>query len=273
MPSSKRAARAAALLGLLAVLAVPAAVRRLTGRRRGHAPAFPLRRGADLLRARPAGRGRDPPFPVPGRAERAARGHRAGLLHAVTRLGRSLRRGDGGSGARRVRRASLGAVAEGRRSRLRFAGRVRDWQQPSGSTHAQGRRLRAGRARDEGPRQIPARARGGAVRRAARADLRQGLPAHVCRVSRPRRPALRRRVQLAFRRHGRRSRAADAPLGSTPAAPAPAHRDERRARRARRDCDRHGRGHLGLEGERQQLTGAAEGGSSARETSSGQRRF
>ena len=107
--------------------------------------------------------------PVRGRAERAARGRPGpGLFARSPRLGRPLRRGDGGAGARRVRRASLGAVAEERGSRLRFAGRVRDWQQPPGSAHAQGPRLRAGRACDEGPRQVPARARGGAVRRAAR---------------------------------------------------------------------------------------------------------
>ena len=72
-------------------------------------------------------------------------------------------------------------------------------------------RVRPGRAGDEDPRQVPARARGGAVRAAAVRDVRQGLPAHLRRLPRPRRPALRRRVQLALRHRDER-RAAPAAL-------------------------------------------------------------
>ena len=77
-------------------------------------------------------------------------------------------------------------------------------------------------------------------------DVRQGLPAHLRRVPRPRRPALRRRVQLALRQR-RGARAARAPLGGAAAAPQPAARDERRAGRARRDRRPDGHRHLGVE--------------------------
>ena len=56
------------------------------------------------------------------------------------------------------------------------------------------------RAGDEDPRQVPACARGRAVRATARAHLHQGLPPLVRGLPRPRRRALRRRVQLALRR-------------------------------------------------------------------------
>ena len=70
---------------------------------------------------------------------------------------------------------------------------------------------------------LPAGARGGELRRAPGPDLRQGLPAHLCGLPRARRPALRRRVQLALRRRRRRAaragrRAAD--LERLEAAPA-----------------------------------------------------
>ena len=57
-------------------------------------------------------------------------------------------------------------------------------------------------SRDEDSGEVPARPRGRAVRPAARADVRQGLPALLRRVPRSRRAALRRRVQLALRRGG-----------------------------------------------------------------------
>ena len=78
--------------------------------------------------------------------------------------------------------------------------RVRDRQQPPRGAVAPRDRVRPGRAGDEDPRQVPALARGGAVRAAPVRDVRQGLPAHVRRLPRPRRPAVRRRVQLPLRR-------------------------------------------------------------------------
>ena len=156
-----------------------------------------------------------------------------------------------------LRRPALGAVAGLPPGALRFPGRVRDREQPSGGSRPPRGRLRAGRARDEDPRQVPARARGRAVRAAPGADLRQGLPAHVRRVPRPRRPAVRRRVQLALRQR-RGARAARPALGGRPAtAPPPPARDERRPRRARGDRDPDGHRHLGVEGERQQVAGDA----------------
>ena len=53
---------------------------------------------------------------------------------------------------------------------------------------------------------LPAGARGGELRRASGPDLRQGLPAHLRGLSRARRPALRRRVQLSLRRRRRGAR-------------------------------------------------------------------
>ena len=80
-------------------------------------------------------------------------------------------------------------------------------------------------ARHEDPRQVPARARGRALRAAARAHLRQGLPALLRRVPRPRRPALRRRVQLALR-HRRGGRADPRRGASRPQSAASAERRE-----------------------------------------------
>ena len=96
-------------------------------------------------------------------------------------------------------------------------------------------------SRDEDPRQVPARARGRALRAAAVAHVRQGLPALVRRLPRPRRAALRRRVQLALRR--RRGRGAAPRARRVPAAQARAARParvEHRPPRAGRDRGRHG---------------------------------
>ena len=66
----------------------------------------------------------------------------------------------------------------------------------------------AGRARDEDPREVHPRARGGGVRVLPVGHVHQGLHALVRGVPRSRRPALRRRVQLAPRRRGLRRHAA-----------------------------------------------------------------
>ena len=101
-------------------------------------------------------------------------------------------------GHRRPRRPSTGCCEP--RPDATLTPLVRDREQPSRSAGAPWDRLRPSRAGDEDPQQVPPLARGRAVRRAPVADLRQGLPAHLCGVPRPRRTALRRRVQLALRR-------------------------------------------------------------------------
>ena len=138
---------------------------------------------------------------------------------AKFRLDRSVRR----RGARTVRsrpsspgRASTWRSRAGSRSAstaccaarraeavVRSWRRVRDREQPPRSPVAAQGRVRPGRAGNEDPGQVPARARGRALRRAAVGDLRQGLPAHLRRLPRAGRPALRRRVQLPLRRRGR----------------------------------------------------------------------
>ena len=69
-----------------------------------------------------------------------------------------------------------------------------------------GARLRRARGADEDPGEVPARARGRAVRHPPGADLRQGLPALYADALGLDGAALRRRVQLALRRRrGRRA--------------------------------------------------------------------
>ena len=92
--------------------------------------------------------------------------------------------------------------------------------------------LRGGRARHEDPRQVPPRARGGAVRPPARRRRTSRASSALRRLPRPRRPALRRRVQLALRR-----RRGGAPLGRG-ACRASRRRAERAARVERRRCSR-----------------------------------
>ena len=81
-----------------------------------------------------------------------------------------------------------------REARLR---RRIDFAQAEQATKIRGKYLRA--LEDERFELLPSR------------DLRQGLPPHLRRLPRPRRPALRRRVQLALRR-GRRPRCEAAPV-------------------------------------------------------------
>ncbi len=85
-------------------------------------------------------------------------------------------------------------------TRLHWTARVRDRCQSQGSKTPPGPRLPGDRDGDEDPRQVLAGARGGAVRRPPGPGLHQGLPAHVRRLPRPGRAAVRRRVQLALRR-------------------------------------------------------------------------
>src|SRR5581483_6984739 len=139
---------------------------------------------------------------------------------------------------RLARRARLGGRA------AVGSARVRDREQPPRGAPAAPDRARAGGAGDQDPWQVPARARGGAVRPPAGADVRQGIPAHLRRISRARRPALRRRVHLALR-HRRRARAAPPAHAARAAEPAP--RDDDRRRGAGHDRRRHGRRHRRLD--------------------------
>ncbi len=109
----------------------------------------------------------------------------------------------GGAGARRLRRAPLGAVADGGTCAATLRGPC------SRSATAFVRRACAGASTSPRPSSRPrsagstcARSRTSSSTLLPGADLRQGLPAHLRRVPRPRRTALRRRVQLALRRRG-----------------------------------------------------------------------
>ena len=115
-----------------------------------------------------------------GGVRQAALGRRLGVLGLCARR----RRGPRARRSTALLAALLGASRPSARAGLYTCGRVRDRQQPARGAPAPRARLRRGRAGDEDPRQVPARARGRAVRAAARADLRQGLPAHVRRLPR-----------------------------------------------------------------------------------------
>ena len=77
--------------------------------------------------------------------------------------------------------------------------RVRNRKQPPRGSAAPGSRTPRDRVGHEDPREVPPGPRGGALRAPPRRDVRQGLPARLRGVSRPRRAALRGRVQLPLR--------------------------------------------------------------------------
>ena len=265
--SSSSVARASAVFGVLAIAAIPAGAAIPTfvdtiGVLRAGLIAVPvgLLARADRDLARPAGEVQArPERPAPWRADRP--------LCPLPRLGGPLPGGHGRARARLLRPApaALELVAPGRR-RTRHGGpnggavvrswrRVRDREQPPRSPVAAQGRVRPGRAGNEDPGQVPARARGRALRPAAVGDLRQGLPAHLRRLPRPRRPAVRRRVQLPLRRRGR-PRVAAAPLLLARRAPQAEPRDERRAARARDHLADHDHRDQRLEDVRQRHEGA-----------------
>ena len=258
MRSNRGAARAAVVLGALAVLAIPAGVvaAQLSSQLRLLETLYVAVAAAAVLGL--LGRLGRPPRPPERGADAVGGGRRR--LRARRRLVGRLRGHHRGAGARGVRHPALGAVAARTRPRLRFA------RPCSRSGTAFGRHVSV--AGSTSPRrrsatkvrgQVPARARGRAVRAAARADVRQGVPPHVRGVPRSRRAAVRRRVQLAVRQR-RGVRAARPALGGeTAAAPPSPAGDERRVRRAGGDRDPDGDRHLRVEGERQQLAGGAAG--------------
>src|SRR6476619_7569000 len=157
MSSSSATARVGAFTGLLAVLAIPAAV-----------VAAQVLNGIVLLRAL-----------YVGVAVAVVLALIALLLGRRARLAQARRVDDRGAGARRLRRAAAGAVATSGDARYPLSGCVRDRQQSPRSADAPRSGLRPGRARDEDSRQVPARPGGRAVRAAARRDVRQGLPAQL----------------------------------------------------------------------------------------------
>src|SRR5438093_915773 len=116
--------------------------------------------------------------------------------------------------------------------------RVRDRQLTPRGARAPEPRLLARRAGDEDPREVHQGARGRGVRDAPVGDLHQGVHALIRRVPRPRRAALRRRVQLAvYRRRARRGSARAAPAAGS--ARARVRTPDRAARAARdRSADR-----------------------------------
>ena len=102
-------------------------------------------------------------------AQRVRRARGAGAVRARSSPGPGC-----GSGSRAASRsavygaAALGFVAHAHATDYPVRGRVRDREQPPRGASAPWRRLRPGGAGDEDPRQVPARARGRAVRAAAR---------------------------------------------------------------------------------------------------------
>ena len=155
-------------------------------------------------------------------------------------LGLCLRRPTAGAVARSSTRRPAASDQRLRlNARYNRRARVRDRQQPAGGAPAARPRLPRGRAADEDPRASTcARSRTSSSsssrpRRTSRASCA------LRRVPRPRRAALRRRVQLALRRRrGGRRRSARA--GATPAGGAAAACESRvLVARARRDRRRH----------------------------------
>ena len=119
--------------------------------------------------------------------------------------------------------------ARARPARVAFPGRMPD----IGATLREARMRAADRhlgdrVRDEDPREVPARAGERGVGPAARAHVRQELPAHVRRGAGARRQAARRGVQAPPRAPLRRRAAADRPAGRGPRASARRRRGPRR---------------------------------------------
>ena len=253
MSSSNPARIVAIVFGLLAVLAIPVACRGRALHPVRRPPPGARRSGAVGVRARPDRDLGGPARPVPGRPQRLPLRRANRPLRPVPRVVGPLCLARRRPRARRSTRcfARLGS-SDGVCAIIR---RVRDREQPPGGAHAppidfnqaeQATKIRA---------KLPARARGRALRAAPVPDLRQGLPAHLRRLPRPRRPAVRRRVQLALR-HRRRPRRARAPLFGAARAPDAPARDRHRPARGRPRRDRHARRHERLADVRVRVEGA-----------------
>ena len=152
-----------------------------------------LPRMLERLSARAAaGRMPRPDEPDPRRAEPEPRPDGP----SSSQLSSSWRPPPGRRGAARAARmcAVMATRDEGRRAA--------DRRGPEAGAHPPQGRHPHGRAADEDPDQVPAGARERGVGRASRARLREGLPAHLRAVPRPRRRRARRRVPP----HGRERR-------------------------------------------------------------------
>ena len=105
-----------------------------------------------------------------------------------------------------------------RRAKCPKQDRVRAREHPSRSASSRRDRVRPSGGRDMNPNALLAGARGRAVRAPTGLGLRQGFPPCLRRLPRPRRPALRRRVQRSLQR--RRGPAGTSPARAATVAPA-----------------------------------------------------